>query len=329
MSMIINRFPKFNMPYETAYCNNKSPEYDIALAIPYGKKVYIWFTFDNENDNCYLLDINKDKNVIPIDIINACNYNELSRGTLLYGTNIVDEDSHRSIIMIEDIIMYKGVLTNKIAFNKKILCITETIQYINNLNINYICCLPMIYDINSPQPDNIAYNVHHLQYRSTSQIKPYLNLENSHRNHNELPIISVNNYMNHIQVIKHKFDFSKPQYKLHTTFQCYADLQTDIYHLYAYSKNNIQIYYNLAYIPNYKTSVFMNSIFRNIRENDNLDYIEESDDEDDFQNTDINKYVDMNKMVLVECVFNVRFKKWVPIRELPNNNKVIHINRLV
>jgi hypothetical protein len=124
-------------------------------------------------------------------------------------------------------------------------------------------------------------------------------------------------------------DFNKPQYKLTTVFQCYADIQNDIYHLYAYSKNNSPIYYNIAYIPNYKTSVFMNSIFRNIRENDNLDYIEESDDEDDFQNIDMDKYVDMNKMVLLECVFNTRFNKWVPINKVPMNDKVIHINRLI
>mgnify|MGYP003328747202 CR=1 FL=1 len=51
-------------------------------------------------------------------------------------------------------------------------------------------------------------------------------------------------------------------------------------------------YYNIMFIPDYKTSVMMNNIFRKIKENKNLDYIEESDDEDDFQNIDIDKYVD-------------------------------------
>ena len=48
----------------------------------------------------------------------------------------------------------------------------------------------------------------------------------------------------------------------------------------------------------------MNSLFRKIRENDNLDYIEESDDEDDFQNIDEDKYVDVNKVLYMECIFN-------------------------
>ena len=35
----------------------------------------------------------------------------------------------------------------------------------------------------------------------------------------------------------------------------------------------------------------MNSLFRNIKENKNIDYIEESEDESDFENTSEDKYV--------------------------------------
>jgi hypothetical protein len=53
---------------------------------------------------------------------------------------------------------------------------------------------------------------------------------------------------------------SKPQYKMTTIFKIMADLQFDVYNLFAYGKNRSCIYYNIAYIPNYKTSVFMNTI---------------------------------------------------------------------
>ena len=36
--------------------------------------------------------------------------------------------------------------------------------------------------------------------------------------------------------------------------------------------NDNNSYVDVVYIPNYKTSVYMNSLFRNIRENNNLDY---------------------------------------------------------
>ena len=43
------------------------------------------------------------------------------------------------------------------------------------------------------------------------------------------------------------------------------------------------IYQGIAAIPDYKTSVLLNKVFRNIKENDNLDALEESDNEDEFE----------------------------------------------
>ena len=101
-----------------------------------------------------------------------------------------------------------------------------------------------------------------------------------------------------------------------------------IYRLFAYGKNNTLVYINTAFIPDYKTSVFMNSIFRNIKENKNLDYIEESDDEEDFQNINEDKYVDLHKKVQMECVFHYKFKRWVP-KKLVKQQRIVHVNQLM
>ena len=60
----------------------------------------------------------------------------------------------------------------------------------------------------------------------------------------------------------------------------------------------------------------MNSIFRIIKENNNLDALEESDDEEEFENTTEDKYVDLKKRVTMECRLHPTFKKWVPIKLL-------------
>jgi hypothetical protein len=112
-------------------------------------------------------------------------------------------------------------------------------------------------------------------------------------------------------------EYGKPQYRFPTVFRVIADVQYDIYHLYAcgpntQSPNTAQntyrkpstrnfVYYDVAYIPNYEKSVFMNGLFRNIRENRNLDYIEESDEDEDFENTREDKYVDLTKELYIEC----------------------------
>ena len=86
------------------------------------------------------------------------------------------------------------------------------------------------------------------------------------------------------------------------------DVQNDIYYVLHGKDAPITDKTMIAHIPNYKISVMMNSIFRNIKENRNLDALEESDDEDEP-----NDYVlNTNKIVLMTCVFNHRFKRWQP-----------------
>ena len=103
----------------------------------------------------------------------------------------------------------------------------------------------------------------------------------------------------------------------HYTALCGAsqpDLQNDVYYLYPITTTNFAtISKEIAHIPDYKTSVLMNKLFRNIKENINLDSLEESDEEDEFENIQIDKFVDLNKILKMRCIFNYKFKKWIPI----------------
>ena len=90
-----------------------------------------------------------------------------------------------------------------------------------------------------------------------------------------------------------------------------AKISPDIYELYQKINNELQ-FFDYAFIRDYKTSVFMNNIFRNIKENRNLDALEESDDEEEFENISADKYVFLDKIVQINCVYNNRFKKWIP-----------------
>jgi hypothetical protein len=42
----------------------------------------------------------------------------------------------------------------------------------------------------------------------------------------------------------------------------------------------------------------------------------ESDDEEEFQNENIDRFVDMHKTVYMICKFNYKFKKWYPVKEV-------------
>jgi hypothetical protein len=93
------------------------------------------------------------------------------------------------------------------------------------------------------------------------------------------------------------------------TFVIRADAQNDIYYVLRSRDEPITANTMIAHIPNYKTSVMMNALFRNIKENRNLDALEESDDEEEA----LNPLVDLNKRVPMSCAFNHRFKRWQPV----------------
>ena len=97
-------------------------------------------------------------------------------------------------------------------------------------------------------------------------------------------------------------------------FYIKPDIQNDIYYLYKINTINFTLISDeTAHIPDYKTSVLMNKLFRNIKENINLDSLEESDDEEEFENIQIDKFVDLNKTFKMRCIFNHKFRKWVPV----------------
>lgn len=100
-------------------------------------------------------------------------------------------------------------------------------------------------------------------------------------------------------------------------FMVRPEARVDTYTLRCPVTNNIE--HELAHVGDYKTSVLLNSIFRNVKENASLDTAEESDDEETFQNSQemqISGYVNSETPNLeraMVCSYNYKFKRWVPL----------------
>lgn len=345
---LLKRFPDFELSYETISHKKVSEQYNLCISIPSGKKLLAWFTFDCDKDVCFFIDLNKEKKISRIQKTNYIFHPSLSRGTLLYG--VLSED--QKFFIVEDLFFYKGIPLTKLPFGEKLGYLYKLFKndiyyqaYLNNDATLFVLPAMWYKEFNDKETieddskipeiflndSQQEYTCHHLQYRSLKEITPYLNVSL-----NKKINLKSNNNTNvskskedNVLYPKITLDFTKPQYKYPTVFKVKADIQFDIYHLYAFGKNNSINYYNVAYIPNYRSSVFMNNLFRNIKENKNLDLIEESDDEDDFENTNIDKYVDLNKSIFMECIFHHKFKKWIPIKVIQPPCKVVHINQLV
>jgi len=344
ISHLSNRFPEFELSYETISHTKVLSSYNVATAIPTGKKVYLWFTFYGEDDVCVLFELNKEKRITKGRIINIPFHPDLSLGTVLYGSCITDENNEIKTIVIDNILYYVGLSLNNTDFIHKLSMLNKVFNNITKHNSAISVYMSVFWEINIDKNDTsypntisseifdtIPYNIHHIQYRCAYEKRPFVNVfMNKKLNVVNLPtqIRKVNIPLYETCLTPFKMSFHKTQYNYPTIFQVMADIQFDIYHLFIYGRNNQRVYYNIAYIPNYKTSVFMNSLFRKIRENDNLDYIEESDDEEDFQNIDADKYVDLNKVLYMECTFHPKFKRWVPNKVVSRREKIAHVSQL-
>ena len=337
LNELLGRLPSFELSYETISHKKVSSDYNITLAIPYGKKSYIWFTFLRDKDVCLLLEIGREKKVSSMKILSDINLPiSLAYGTILYGSLCEIPDKGQYFVT-EDILYSKGISISKQPFNERLGFLYELFTlypewFYNNTSFPIVLPVCWALDENCSQhiPEHIQakipYTVHHIQHRSLQYIVPYVNIPFTR---NIIPV--SNNTSTNILFIPPalpRFDYSKPQYKRPTTFEIKADLQNDIYHLYAFGKNAERIYCGIAYIPNYNTSCYMNSLFRDIKENRYLDSLEESDDEEEFQNMKEDKFVDLEKLLAIECVYTYKFRRWTPVNVAHGRGQIVHIRQL-
>ena len=107
-------------------------------------------------------------------------------------------------------------------------------------------------------------------------------------------------------------------------FYVKADKINDIYLLYTKEKK----FYDIALVISIKLSKYLNHMFRKIKENINLDLLEESDDEDIFENIDTDKFLKTEDFIPMICYYESKLQKWVPIKKTNKEANVVSYDKL-
>lgn len=306
---ILNDFPNIKLSYEKI-THKKVYNCDFMFIIPEGKNCFVWFTIYNDKHLCVLLELdNKNKKQIKdIRVINSCFSTSLSYGTIFYGTYFFHLNN--PFFCIEDIFLYKGQDISRYNLVDKINKICDVfkkdIKQTAYNNTFLVFGLPVISNSDNDLKEKlltIKYKVSNIKYIiNNSQL--ILSFEEYNKNISDSLIKPTNNLNITLKNSERQFvnKFTK-------IFDVRPDIQNDIYHLYSNDG-----YIGVASIPDYKTSIMMNKLFRNIKENNDLDALEESDDEEEFENPNIDKFVNLDKSYKMICNLNTKFKKWVPIK---------------
>ena len=295
LRQILEDFPSFELSYEKKL--HKKVQCDIYLTIPKGKKFFAWFKIFKNTPICFFLEINRKNKSIDNIVHYQFPFNKIlcsGSGTILYGT--VFYVNKKRCFNIENIYYLRG---NNMKYVNNFIKVKEIHnlmkfyikqKYLNNNSI--LMGLPLIdtnyYNLLN-KINNLYYDVFCIQYRLLYKNKPFLN------------------------------EIVKIDKKIYKYFLVKPTIINDIYDLYVLNDKKYERF-SIGYIPDYKSSVMMNTLFRDIKENRNLDALEESDDEEEFENISLDKFVNLDKKYVMKCLYNSKFKLWQPIEVV--NEKV-------
>ena len=336
---LLSEFPNVKLSYENI-THNKVYKSDIIMAIPEGRKSFAWFTTHNDKNVCLIMELAENKQITNIKIVNACFNSELAYGTIFYGTTFFH--SYNKFFTIEDIFKYKGEDVSRYNWGRKFelfnTILSKDLKQISLNNSFMVFGLPLLsnnLDDFLQKVEQIKYRITTVQFRLFERSNNFLfisftkfmeqklfkqRLNNNNNNNNN---VNNNTYTKKIDVNK-----NNNNYKKEVIFKIKPDIQNDIYQLYCLNEENKEIYYDTAFIPDFTTSVMMNKLFRKIKENDRLDALEESDDEEEFENENDDRFVYLDKTYNMVCLYNHKFKKWYPIRVTDTNMVITNISNL-
>lgn len=293
---LLRRLPNLKLSYENIH---KKVFSEMYFLIPKGKKHLVWFSYFQDKKVCIFVEMNPgaQKSIANMFIVPQIFEKKLVLGTILFGT--LFSMNGKSFFSTENVHYYRGKSVESYTELSKLNLLKHIFENELQQTIltnNGICIgLPIIessFENAIASAKQVPYEIYSIQQRNFQENKQLYNstlYKTSQTDENE----------NRFFVIK-------------------ADVQNDVYHLYAKNKYSHLEKYDVAAIPDYKTSVMMNKLFRNIKENANLDALEESDDDEEFENISEDKFVFLDKSVTMECCFQKRTNTYVPIQASSN-----------
>lgn len=317
----------------------KENDFSLMRFIPKGNHGYIFIHKDFGNNMVYLskkfvselirknnyYDIKKYIFVIPLSNDNQLlKLGSSTMGTIFYVNQINERTKGLIYFVIEDIIYYQSYHMHNVNIGKRINIINSYLFDINKSIIN---------------KKNIFINTKLLEKENVFTVyqnnKSYDNLiiENN-KYYNQVYSIQYSdpkkNYW--ITIINNDFNKIVDIYSIYETmrtredyFYIHAELNEDCYSIYKKknSKMNITnenvndellhkeyICKGKLLVNKLRDSIILNNEFRCIKENENLDLLEMSDDEDEFEMNNIYDKTKNNILIKHKCRFNNKYRLW-------------------
>ena len=277
---------------------------DVYEVLPVGKPAFLWFTFFEDSHAAFVVTSTQRGN--RYDIVKACFDDEIAYGTILSGVFTIrskEDGTPHSFFCANDVVMYKGVDKRHITLFQRLDTLTRIFSSgeVSNLGSTdgVITIRPSVmssdFTVAQGHLNTLPYPTYGIRMFNMSDNK-------------SIGILPATNGRTISKDIRSVFlvraNADPDSYSL---FGKRSDTETR----YGREHNNLTNI-GLALVPSYTDSVRMNILFRNIRENVSLDYIEESEDEEEFQDINPGKYLIDGAEHKMNCYFSKGCNRWVP-----------------
>ena len=273
---------------------------DLFQVMPAGRRCFVWFTYDkfNGGNTCYIVYNHKGEQTFE-QVIAAFD-DELAYGTVFSGVLISPRNnSDQRIFCIDFVSYYKGVYVRHNNFQKKLFTLSKV--------------------FNKPELSNVSANkvmkfALPIFCRTFHEAQGYMG---------KLPYktqgVRLINYKDKEPLGDVTLVASELEEQTFV-FMVRPNQEPDSYSLFGIDKETgHRKYVGKAIVCSYEESKKLNLLFRIIRENDNIDLIEESEDEDTFEDISEQKFIKKNVNIKMYCRSNPKFRKWELVSVAPLN----------
>lgn len=341
-----NRFPK---DVELSLGNHLSGKVqaDLYEIIPVGKPAFLWITYF-QNKNAALL-VFKTQHGYKFEITTSCFIDELAYGTIftgVYFTRPKTKDSFQSFFCINDIQYYRGKnvsemtemnMYNKLAFISQVFDNKE-LDNINGFDHILNISMPIFvneYSIAQSYLGILPYPTYGIRFidvkdKTAKGIQP--GSVKSNTDEKCVFVVRANiepdSYTLYAKGYKPNYEKHKSDYDINDNNgnkKSEENIHQDIDNKYGLVFSNKYGYlkkFGFGLVPTYQDSIRLNMLFRNIKENISIDAIEESDDEDEFENIEPTKFMIPNAEYKMYCYFSTNLNKWIPENIAPENTDI-------
>ena len=298
---LVDRLKSLDIQLSYEEILHKKVPADLFAAIPNGDRLILWFTSHREGPTLFVFTMGNRSEVRSVSQRSGCFKPSLALGygTVLFGYTTKKDDS--STVACFDLPMYKGNNLQRSTYVKRLdklsLLLSEEssqVRFSRNCTIIGVPLIERSLYLSTEKAKRLPYDVGMVLMARASGLCGFL------------PVTI--------------------RRERHAVFEVRPRTEEDIYELFCSDSGAFP--HSLACVQTYSMSVKLNRLFRNVKENDNLDLLEESDDEDEFEDPNEDKFVYLDRAIPMRCVFNRRFKRWEPTEVLEGDVRVCTLKQI-